>query len=162
MAKSKPIPDGFTTITPYLYVKGAAEAIDFYKKAFGAKELTRMPNATGGIAHATLQIGSAKVYMCDEMPEMGAKGPKAFGGSPIGLYLYVEDVDAFVNKAVAAGAKTKVPVADQFWGDRWGSIEDPFGHEWQVASRVEEVTPEEMDKRMKAWAAQQGAPAPSA
>ena len=144
----KPIPDGYHTITPYLIVQGAAAAIDFYKKAFGATELMRMPMPGGKIGHAEIQIGNSRLMMADEFPEMGAKAPPAFGGSPVGLMVYVEDVDAVFNRAVAAGAKVKKAVADQFYGDRSGQLTDPFGHEWTVATHKEDLTMEEIARRM--------------
>jgi PhnB protein len=151
--KVKPIPDGYHRVTPYLVVTGAAGAIEFYKKVFGATELLRFPAPDGRIGHAEIRIGDTIVMLADEHPEIGARGPKAFGGSPISLLLYVEDVDRTVDRAVAAGAKLLRPVADQFYGDRTGGIEDPFGHQWYVATHVEDVTPEEMRKRSEAMAA---------
>jgi PhnB protein len=145
----KPIPDGYHTVTPYLIVQGAAAAIEFYKKAFGAKELMRMPGPGGKVGHAELQIGDSRIMLADEHPEMGAKGPGSFGGSPVGLLLYVEDVDARFNRAVAAGGKVKKPLADQFYGDRSGTLTDPFGHQWTIATHKEDVAPAEMDRRMK-------------
>jgi len=151
--KVKPIPDGYHRVTPYLIVDGAANAIEFYKKAFGASELLRFPAPDGRIGHAEVKIGDSTVMLADEHPERGARGPKAFGGSPISLLLYVEDVDRTVERAVAAGAKVTRPVADQFYGDRTGGIQDPFGHEWYVATHVEDVSPEEMQRRSEAMAA---------
>jgi PhnB protein len=146
----KPIPDGYHTVTPYLIVQGAAAAIDFYKKVFGAKELFRVPGPGGKVGHAELQIGDSRIMLADEHPEMGAKAPGSFGGSPVGLMLYVEDVDARFNRAVAAGAKVTKPLADQFYGDRSGTLTDPFGHQWTIATHKEDVSPEEIDRRMKA------------
>ena len=151
--KVKPIPDGYHRVTPYLVMTGAAGAIEFYKKVFGATELLRFPAPDGRIGHAEIRIGDTTVMLADEHPEIGARGPKAFGGSPISLLLYVEDVDRTVDRAVAAGAKLLRPVADQFYGDRTGGIEDPFGHQWYVATHVEDVSPEEMRKRSEAMAA---------
>ncbi len=145
--KVKPIPEGYTAVTPYLIVDGAAAAIDFYKKVFGAKEVMRMPGPDGRIGHAELTIGGAHVMLADENPDMNARSPKSVGGSPISLVLYVEEVDKTVDRAVRAGAKVKRPVADQFYGDRTGGIEDPFGHQWYVATHIEDVSPEEMKKR---------------
>jgi uncharacterized glyoxalase superfamily protein PhnB len=138
-----------TAITPHLICAGAANAIEFYKKAFGAVEEARLPAPDGRIMHALIRIGGAPVMLVDEMPEWDALGPKALKGSPVTIHLYVEDVDAVVAKAVKAGAKVTMPVADQFWGDRYGKLEDPFGHHWSVATHVREVTPEEMAAAMK-------------
>ena len=148
--KVKPIPDNYHRVTPYLVVAGAADAIDFYKKVFGATEVMRMPSPGGKIGHAEVRIGDSTVMLADEVKEMGHRSPKKLGGSPISLLLYVEDVDKTVDRAVAAGAKLTRPVADQFYGDRTGGIEDPFGHQWYVATHVEDVSPEEMKKRSEA------------
>jgi PhnB protein len=148
--KPKPIPDGYHTATPYLIVKGAARAIDFYKKAFGATELMRMEQPNGKIGHAEIRIGDSPIMLADESPEVGARSPETFGGSPVSILLYVENVDATFGQAVAAGAKVKRPVADQFYGDRTGGIEDPFGHVWYIATHTEDVSPEEMRKRAAA------------
>ena len=145
--KVKPIPEGYRNVTPYLIVDEAAKAIDFYRKVFKAKERMRMPAPGGRIGHAELEFGDSVVMLADENPEMNARSPRSVGGSPISLLLYVEDVDATVDRAVAAGAKLKRPVADQFYGDRTGGIEDPFGHQWYLATHVEDVSPEEMRKR---------------
>ena len=145
--KVKPIPEGYRNVTPYLIVDEAAKAIDFYRKVFKAKERMRMPAPGGRIGHAELEIGDSVVMLADENPEMNARSPRSVGGSPISLLLYVENVDATVDRAVAAGAKLKRPVADQFYGDRTGGIEDPFGHQWYLATHVEDVSPEEMRKR---------------
>lgn len=150
----RPIPEGYGTVTPYLIVNGAARAIEFYKQAFGATETFRMERPDGRVGHAEVKIGDSHVMLADEHPEMGARGPQSIGGSPISLVLYVEDVDATVNRAVEAGAKLTRPVANQFYGDRTGGVEDPFGHAWYVATHVEDVAPEEMQKR--AAAAHQG------
>ena len=147
----KPIPDGYYTVTPYLYIKGAAAALEFYKKAFGAKELFRM-DWNGKLGHAEMQIGNSRVMMADEFPEMGARGPKTIGGSAVGLMLYVEDVDAVVKQAVAAGATLKKPVENQFYGDRSGFLEDPFGHGWYVSTHIEDVPMDELKKRAAAMA----------
>lgn len=143
----KPIPEGYHSITPYLIVDGAAAAIEFYKKAFGATELLRIAGPGGKIGHAEVRIGDSPVMLADEHPEMGAKAPRTIGGSPVSLVLYVENVDAFVEQAVAAGAKPTRPVEDKFYGDRGGSIEDPYGHVWHVMTHIENVSPEEMQKR---------------
>jgi PhnB protein len=150
--KVKPIPDAYGSITPYLVVKGAAAAIDFYKKAFGAVEVVRMPQPDGRIGHAELKVGDSFVMMADEYPEIDAVGPKTLGNSPVGILLYVDNVDAVVAKAVSLGAVIKKPLADQFYGDRSATLEDPFGHKWTVATHTEDVTPEEMKKRMTAMA----------
>ena len=144
----KPIPDGYHSVTPYLTVKGAARAIEFYAKAFGAKELFRMPAPGGTIGHAEIQIGDSRVMLADEN-EMGAKSPQTVGGTPVGLMLYVQDVDATVKRAVDAGAKLVRPVENQFYGDRSGGILDPFGHSWFVGTHVEDVPPEELERRAK-------------
>jgi PhnB protein len=145
----KPIPEGYHTVTPYLVVKGAAAAIDFYKKAFGAIERFRMPGPDGRVGHAELQFGDSAIMLADECPERGAFAPQG-GGTPVSLYLYMENVDAVVDRAVSAGAKLKQPVANQFYGDRSGGVEDPWGHTWYVATHVEDVSPEEIQKRMAA------------
>jgi PhnB protein len=149
-AKVKPIPEGYHSTTPYLCVKGAAAAIEFYKKAFGAKELLRMADPSGKVGHAEIQIGDSRVMLADEYPEMGFLSPQSIGGTPVMMHLYVEDVDATVPKAIAAGAKVTREVADQFYGDRGGKIEDPFGHSWYVATHKEDLTPEEIQKRAAA------------
>ena len=152
----KPIPDGYHSVTPYLVVDGGARAIEFYKQAFGATELFRMEGPDGKIAHAEIKIGDSHVMLGDECNEMGARGPRSFGGSPVSLMLYVEDVDATVGRAVEAGATLTRPVADQFYGDRTGTLEDPFGHVWTIATHKEDVSPEEMQRRSEAFMKQQG------
>jgi len=146
----KPIPDGYHAITPYLIVQGAAAAIDYYKKVFGAAERMRMDAPGGKIGHAELTLGGSVVMLADEHPERGYRGPKAFGGSAVSLMLYVPNVDDVFKRAVAAGAKELRPVADQFYGDRLGVLEDPFGHVWTIATHVEDVSPEEMRRRSEA------------
>jgi PhnB protein len=148
--KPKPIPDGYHSATPYLIVDDAARAIEFYKKAFGATELLRMPKPGGKIGHAEIKIGDSPIMLADESPEIGARGPRSFNGSPVSILLYVEDVDTTFSKAVDAGAKVQRPVTNQFYGDRMGGIEDPFGHVWHIATHVEDVPPEEMKKRAAA------------
>src|SRR4051812_5400661 len=151
--KAKPVPAGYHTITPYISVKGAAQALDFYKQAFGAEEIMRMPMPGGRIGHAEIRIGDSHVMLADEFPDMPdavTKSPQTLGGSTFGLHLYMDDVDAKFKKAIDAGAKVKRPVADQFYGDRSGTLEDPFGHVWTIATHVEDVSPEEMKKRMSA------------
>jgi PhnB protein len=147
-SKVKPIPEGYHTITPYLAVQDAAKAIDFYKRAFGAKEIMRMDGPPGKIGHAELQIGDSRIMLADEMPGM-SRSPKSLGGSPVGIFLYVENVDSVFNQAVSAGAKVTAPLEDMFWGDRYGKLDDPFGHSWSVATHKEEVAPQEMAKRSK-------------
>ena len=150
MSKPKPIPEGYHTATPYLIIKDAAKAIEFYKKAFGAKEMMRMSQPDARIGHAEIKIGDSPIMLADEFPEMGARSPQSLGGSPVSILLYVEDVDAFAQQAVAAGTKVVRPVKDQFYGDRSGSFEDPFGHQWHIATHVEDVAPEELHKRAAA------------
>jgi PhnB protein len=147
--KTKPIPDGFHAVTPYLTVKNAAEAIEFYKRAFGAQEHYRMPTPDGKIGHAQLQIRDSIVMLADEFPDCaGSQSPETLSGSPVGFALYVENVDQAFKRAVDAGATVKDPVENKFWGDRSGSVIDPFGHKWMLLTHVEDVAPEEMKKRM--------------
>lgn len=150
--KVKPIPKGYHAVTPYLSIKGAADAIAFYKKAFAAKELMRMPAPGGTIGHAEIQIGDSRIMLADEYPDLNFHGPKTFGGTSVHINLYVPDVDRVVKKAVAAGAKGLRPVTDQFYGDRSGSIEDPFGHVWHVATHKEDIPLKELKKRARAAA----------
>jgi PhnB protein len=149
------IPQGYHTATPYLIVKGAARAIDFYKQAFGATELMRFPGPGGTIGHAEIRIGDSPIMLADEMPQMGYRSPAALGGSPVSVMLYVPDVDKVVDRAVKAGAKLEKPVADQFYGDRNGTIHDPFGHVWTVSTHKEDVSPEEMQRRAAGMATAQ-------
>jgi PhnB protein len=151
--KIRPIPKGYNTVTPYLSVQGAASAIAFYKKAFGAKEVMRMPGPGGTIGHAEIQIGDSRIMLADEFPEMNFRSPRTVGGTPVNIHLYAQDVDKVAKKAVAAGAKLLRPVADQFYGDRSGSLEDPFGHVWHVATHVEDIPMKELKKRAAALAA---------
>ncbi len=146
---AKPIPEGYEGITPYLICKNAEEAIDFYKRAFGAVELFRI-GEPGMVGHAEMKFGNAIFMLADEFPDMGVLSPQSIGGSPVSLYVYVEDVDAFAEKAVAEGAKVLKPVADQFYGDRSGHFEDPFGHKWGFATHMEDLSPEELNERAKA------------
>lgn len=150
--KVKPVPDGYHHVTPYLSIKGAAAAIDFYKKAFGAVEVVCMPQPDGRIGHAELKFGDSYVMLADEFPEMNVVGPKTLGNTSVGILLYVDDVDKTVERAIALGAKIIKPVQDQFYGDRNATLEDPFGHKWTVAIHIEDVTPEEMKRRMAAMA----------
>ena len=143
------IPKGYNSITPYLIIKGAAEAIEYYKNVFGATEVMRMAQPDGRIGHAELKVGDSHIMLADEFPEMEHRGPLSLGSSPVSMLLYVEDVDGTVQRAVAAGAKILKPVQDQFYGDRSGFIRDPFGHLWGVATHKEDVSPQEMEERMK-------------
>lgn len=145
----KPIPDGYHAVTPYLTIKDAAKAIDFYKKVFHATERMRLPDPSGRIMHAELQIGDSVIMLADESPQMGNKSPLSIGGTPVGFCIYVKDVDAIVKTATDAGAKLQKPVEDQFYGDRSGTVQDPFGHIWTIATHIEDVTPDEMRKRMQ-------------
>jgi Uncharacterized protein conserved in bacteria len=133
-------------VTPHLVCAGAADAIEFYKKAFNAVEMGRMPGPEGKLVHALIRIGDSSVMLVDEFPDWGSFGPKSLKGSPVTIHLYVEDVDATVQRAVAAGAKVTMPLDDTFWGDRYGKLEDPFGHHWSVATHVRDVSPEEMQR----------------
>ena len=147
---TKPIPDGYHTATPYLIIGGAGDAIEFYKKAFGATELFRFPSPDGKIGHAEIKIGDSPIMLADEYPAMGYKGPQTLGGSPVSIMIYVADVDTVFSQAVAAGATVKEAVSDKFYGDRMGTVTDPFGHVWHVATHKEDVSLEEMQKRAKA------------
>jgi PhnB protein len=149
----KPVPDGYSQLTPYLCVDGAAAAIDWYGDVFGAKERMRMDGPDGKVGHAELQLGDSVIMLADEYPEMGNLGPRSVGGSPVTLSLYVEDVDAVHAKALAKGATELRPVEDQFYGDRMGQLLDPFGHRWSVGTHIEDVSPEEMDRRAAEMAA---------
>ena len=149
MPKVKPIPDGMHSVTPHLICAGAADAIEFYKKAFNAVEVVRLPGPQGRLMHAMIRIGDSAVMLVDEMPEWGALGPKSLKGSPVTIHLYVEHVDAFVKRAVDAGAKITMPLDDMFWGDRYCKLEDPFGHRWSVATHLRDVSPEEMKQAMQ-------------
>src|SRR5258708_6021781 len=148
--KVKPIPDGYHRVTPHLVIKGAAAAIDFYKNAFGATEVMRLPQPDGRVGHAEITMGDSRIMLADEFPEMNIVGPKTLGNSPVSLLLYADDVDSTVERAVALGAKIKRPVEDHFYGDRSGAIEDPFGHQWTIAIHQEDVSPEEMERRIAA------------
>jgi PhnB protein len=153
----KPVPEGYHTATPYLIVKDAARALEFYKKAFGARETMRFADPSGKIGHAEIRIGNSPIMLADEHPDMGFRGPQALGGSPVGILLYVEDADQWFARAIAAGATTLRPVKDQFYGDRSGTLTDPFGHNWTIATHKEDVSTEEMERRMKATMQQGGA-----
>ena len=143
------IPEGYHSVTPYLVIDGAADALEFYKKAFGATELMRMPGPGGKIGHAEIMIGDSHIMLADEHPDEGHRGPKSIGGTPVGIMLYVPDVDAMFRTAISLGAKETRPVENQFYGDRSGSLTDPFGHNWMISTHVEDVAPEEMERRMK-------------
>jgi PhnB protein len=147
---TKPIPDGYHTVSPYLAVDDAAEAIEYYKKAFGANETVRMPMPDGKVGHAELEIGDSHVMLSDPFPQGSTKPPKELGGTSASIFMYVEDVDATVKQAVDAGATVTMEVENQFWGDRFGMITDPFGHSWSIATHVEDVPPEEIEQRTKA------------
>jgi len=146
---TKPIPEGYHTLTPYLAVDDAAQAIEYYKKAFGAKERMRMDAPEGKIGHAELEIGDSVVMLSDPFPQASTRPPKELGGTSASVFMYVEDVDAVVKQAVDAGATVTMEVADQFWGDRFGTVADPYGHLWSIATHVEAVTPEQMAERAK-------------
>ena len=144
----KPIPDGMRSLTPHLTVAGAADAIEFYKKAFNAVEEARLPGQNGKLMHAMLRIGDSALMLNDEFPEMGGLGPKSLKGSPVTIHLYVEDVDAVFAQAVAAGATVTMPVTDMFWGDRYGILEDPFGHHWSVATHKQDLNAQQIQQAM--------------
>lgn len=154
MTTAKHIPHGYHAITPNLVVSGGAKAIDYYQRAFGAEELVRMPKPGGGILHAELKIADSVFMLGEEMPEMGTRSPEAFGGSPVGLYVYVENVDAAWDRAIKAGGEPVLPPTDMFWGDRTCRLKDPFGHNWSLAQHVSDPTPEEMEKGQEAFFAQ--------
>ena len=146
----KPIPQGYNTATPYLIIRDAAKAIDYYKKAFGAEERMRFPDPTSGkIGHAEIQIGDSVIMLADEYPDMGFKSPESIGGTPVSIMLYVNNVDDVFARATSAGAKAMRPVKDQFYGDRSGTLTDPFGHVWTISTHVEDVPPGEMEERAK-------------
>ncbi len=146
---TKTIPDGYHSVTPYLIIKGAASAIDFYKRAFGATELMRMPSPDGTIGHAEIKIGDSTIMLADEHPQMGYRSPQSLGGAGVSLMIYLDQVDDVFKRAVAAGAKELQPVKDQFYGDRSGTLQDPFGHVWTIATHVEDISPEEMRIRVE-------------
>jgi PhnB protein len=153
MGAIKPIPDGMHSVTPHLTCAGAADAIEFYKKAFGAVELSRLPGPQGKLMHAMIRIGDSAVMLVDESPECGMLSPKSLKGSAVTIHLYVENADATVESAVNAGAKITMPVQDMFWGDRYGALEDPFGHRWSVGTHIRDVSMEDMQKAMQKMAA---------
>jgi uncharacterized glyoxalase superfamily protein PhnB len=145
----KAVPDWMHSVTPHLICAGAADAIEFYKKAFNATEVVRLAGPQGKLMHASVRIGDSAVMLVDENPDWGMLGPKSLKGTPVTIHLYVEDVDAFVARAVGAGAKITMPIEDMFWGDRYGKLEDPFGHHWSVATHIRDVSPEEMQHAMQ-------------
>ena len=147
---AKPIPDGYPRVTPYLIIDGASAAIEFYRSVLGATERMRMPTPDGKVGHAELEIGDSLLMLADEFPQMGARSPKSLGGTPVSLLVYVEDADSVFDRAIQAGARALSAVEDKFYGDRSGQLEDPFGHQWSVATHVEDVPPEEMAKRASA------------
>lgn len=154
---TKAVPDGFHTITPHLVVKNGNEAIEFYKKAFGARELSRSAGPDGTrVMHASLQIGDSMIMLNDEFPEYGAKGPRSIGGTPVTIHLYVDDADTWYKRAVEAGATETMPIMDAFWGDRYGKLTDPFGHEWSIATHTEDLSPEEIGKRAQEYFSKMG------
>jgi len=149
MAQTKAVPDGMHTVTPHLTCADAADAIEFYKRAFNALEVSRMAGPGGKLMHGMIRIGDSAIMLVDEFPDYGSFGPKSLKGSPVTIHLYVEDVDGFVRRAVDAGAKITMPLADMFWGDRYCRLEDPFGHQWSVATHMRDLTPEEMQEAMR-------------
>ncbi len=155
------IPDGMHTLTPHIVCEGASDAIAFYRKAFDAKELTRLPAPGGKVMHAAIPIDGSLVMLMDDFPEWGSLGPKALKGSPVTLHLYVQDVDAAIKQAVAAGAQVTMPAADMFWGDRYGQVVDPFGHRWSIATHKEDLTPEEIQRNMAQMGEMEGCGDPS-
>ena len=152
---TKSIPDGYHSVTPYLIINGAAAAIEFYKRAFGATELMRMPSPDGRIGHAEIKIGDSAIMLADEHPQMGYKSPQSLGGSAVNMMVYVDRVDDVFKKAVEAGARELQPVKDQFYGDRSGTLRDPFGHTWTIATHLEDIAPEEMRERAEKFMQQQ-------
>ena len=152
----KPIPDGYHSITPYLIIDGAADSMEFYGKAFGAEVMLQLPGPEGKVMHAEIKIGDSIVMVADEFPEMDIRGPKSLGGSPVGLMIYLEDVDARFQQALDAGGTVKKPLQDQFYGDRSGTLEDPFGHQWTLSTHVEDVSGEEIGRRFQEFMSKQG------
>ncbi|MEA2277312.1 MAG: PhnB protein [Solirubrobacteraceae bacterium] len=150
MSHVRPIPEGYHTVTPFLAVDDASAAIEFYERAFGARERARIPMPDGKVAHAELELGDSVIMLADPFPQAATRPPKELGGTTVGVFLYVEDVDGFVQRAVDAGATVTMAPEDMFWGDRFGQLTDPFGHQWQVATHIEDVPPEEMATRAKA------------
>ena len=161
-SKVQPIPKGYHSVTPFLVVDDGAKAIDFYQRAFGAKEIMRMATPSGKVSHAELQIGDSMIMLSEEMPGTGNKSPRSLGGSPVGIFLYLENVDPVFNQAKSAGAKVEMPLEDMFWGDRYGKLVDPFGHSWSLATHKEDVSPQEMKKRAEQAMAKAGSQAQTA
>jgi len=157
----QPVPEGYHTVTPYLAVDDASAAIDFYQRAFGAKERVRMPGPGDTIMHAELEIGDSLVMLADPFPQASTRTPKELGGTSVNIFVYVEDIDALYKRAIDAGASSLMEPDDMFWGDRFGSVQDPFGHSWTIATHIEDVSPEELEKRSKAWMEQMAAMATS-
>lgn len=156
--KAKAVPDGFNTVSAHLIVRDAGKAMDFYKKAFGAEEIMRMPGPDGkSVMHGEIKIGNSTVMLCDENPQWNCLSPAALKGSPVGIHLYVENADAAFDRAVKAGATPIMPLADMFWGDRYGKVSDPFGHQWSIATHKEDVAPQECARRAQEWFANMGA-----
>lgn len=151
---AKPVPDGYHTVTPYLIVNDAAKAIDFYKRAFNAVELMRMAGQDGRVGHAEIKVGDSRIMLADEFPDMGFRGPHTLGGSPVGMALYVENVDALFDQAIRAGGKVTRPLQDQFYGDRSGTLVDPFGHVWTITTHKEDLSPEEINRRFEEFSKQ--------
>jgi len=149
-SKTSYLPQGYHNVTPYLIIDGAAAALDFYRTAFGAQEVMRMPSPDGRIGHAEILVGTSHVMLADEHPDMGYRGPQAYGGTPVSLMVYVPDVDATFAKAISAGATELRAIANQFYGDRSGTLQDPFGHVWTISTHVEDVSPEEIERRLAA------------
>lgn len=158
-SKVKPIPEGMHTVTPHLVCAGASEAIAFYKKAFNAEEMARMPGPSGKLIHAMIRVGDSNIMLVDEFPEWGSVGPKVLKGSPVTIHLYVNDADAVFNRAIDAGATSRMPMADMFWGDRYGVLEDPFGHLWSIGTHQRDMSPEEMAEAAKTACADMQPPA---
>ena len=155
MAQVKPVPQGYHTATPYLTIKNAARALDFYKKAFGAQEVARMDAPDGKVAHAEIKVGDSMIMIAEEMPGSGNRSPESLGGTTASIFLYVDNADAIFDRAVSAGAQVETALADMFWGDRYGRLKDPYGHSWGVATHKEDVAPAEMEKRMQEAMAKQ-------
>lgn len=156
MSQPSPIPHGMHTVTPHIVCAGAGNAIDFYKKAFGAEEIMRLPGPEGKLMHGAIRIGDSVIMLADEYPEWGSVGPNTRGGTSVTIHLYVQDADRQFNQAVAAGCTARMPLADMFWGDRYGIVQDPFGHQWAIATHVRDVSPEEIQA-----AASKGCPDPA-
>jgi uncharacterized glyoxalase superfamily protein PhnB len=153
----QPVPEGYHTVTPYLAVDDASAAIDFYQRAFGAKEQVRMPGPGDTIMHAELEIGDSLVMLADPFPQASTRTPKELGGTSVNIFVYVEDIDALYKRAIDAGASSLMEPDDMFWGDRFGSVQDPFGHSWTIATHIEDLSPEELEKRSKEWMEQMAA-----